>query len=297
VASVSVFAFSDVASATDGLSIEWSTDNANWDETDDFTIPAGNAKIFSFGPPARYMRVIYTNGGVGQAAFRLQTITKSVRVKPSSHRINDPILTEDDAELTKSVLTGEDPGGDFINFGATSGGNFKVSIEEVNGTAIAPVTGDVADDAVDSGNPVKIGGVAVETDGTDPTSVAEDDRAEVRTDRNRRLLVNGAHPNLWSNNNNWGAAQTDTQIQAAPGASLSLYITDIEMSAEGACNITLVRNTAASVDIFGPFYFAANGGLTEHFTTPIRLPANENLGVTSSAAVNHTVSVQGYTAP
>lgn len=169
----------------------------------------------------------------------------------------------------------------------------------VDGTVTAAnAAGDIADDAPDSGNPVKIGGVAVETDGTDPTSVsAEGDRAEVRTDRNRRLLVNTVHPNLWSNNTNWGAAQTDTQIQAAPGANLSLYITDVVMSAEGACNILLVRNTAASATIWGPFYFAANGGLVKHFATPIRLPANENLGVTSSAAVNHTVSVQGYIAP
>jgi len=169
----------------------------------------------------------------------------------------------------------------------------------VDGTVTASNTaGDIADDAADSGNPVKIGGVAVETDGTDPTSVtAEGDRAEARTDRNRRLLVNTAHPNLWSNNNNYGAAQTDTQIQAAPGAGLSLYITDILMSAEGACNILLVRATAGSTTIYGPFYFAANGGLSKHFATPIRLPVNENLGVTSSAAVNHTVSVQGYTAP
>lgn len=169
----------------------------------------------------------------------------------------------------------------------------------IDGTVTAAnAAGDVADDAVDSGNPVKIGGVAVETDGTDPTSVnAEGDRAEVRTDRNRRLLVNSAHPNLWSNNGNWAAAQTDLEIQATPGANLSLYITDIVMSAEGACNIRLVRNTAASAIIYGPFYFAANGGLVKHFATPIRLPANQNLGITSSAAVNHTVTVQGYTAP
>ena len=181
VAHVSVFAFSNVASAVDGLSIEWSTDNVNWDETDDFTIPAGNAKIFSFGPPARYMRVIYTNGGVGQAAFRLQTILKSVRVKPSSHRINDPILTEDDAELVKAVLTGENPGGNFINFGATAGGNFQISIEEINGAAIMPVEGDTAHDDVDAGNPVKVGGKATVAE---PAAVANLDRVDAYFDEN-----------------------------------------------------------------------------------------------------------------
>ena len=107
--------FSDVASGIDGLSVQQSSDGTNWDHTDEYTIPAGKGKNFSFNAVATYFRIIYTNGGSGQGVFRLQTVFKSVYGKPSSHRIQDSISTDDDAELIKSVLTGEDPAGIFLN--------------------------------------------------------------------------------------------------------------------------------------------------------------------------------------
>ena len=116
-------------SATDGLVIEQSSNGTNWDHSDAFTIPANTGKVFSFQAAAKYYRVKYTNGETG-ATIRLQTVLKPYYVKPSSHRIKDTISGEDDAELVKAVITGADPGGDFINFEATAGGNFKTSIEE-----------------------------------------------------------------------------------------------------------------------------------------------------------------------
>lgn len=101
-----VTVFSDVASATDGLSVQQSSDGTNWDNTDVFTVPAGTGKTYSFQPGAKWLRVVYTNGGVGQAAFRLQTVLKGTSSKPSSHRIQDIIIDEDDAELAKAVVTG-----------------------------------------------------------------------------------------------------------------------------------------------------------------------------------------------
>jgi len=133
VADISVFVFSDVDSATDGLSIQWSTDGTNWDETDVFSIFAGDAKIFAFGPRSRYMRVIYTNGSGAQAAFRLQTILRTTQLRGSSHRVADLISAEDDAELVLAVITGQKPDNAFTQFQATTAGNFKISLEEVNG--------------------------------------------------------------------------------------------------------------------------------------------------------------------
>ena len=129
---VSVFA--DVASATDGLKIEQSTDNSNWDHCDEYTIPANTGKTFSFQPQAMYLRITYINGGINQGDFRLQTTLKKTYVKPSSHRIQDSIIDEDDAELVKSVITGKNPSGTFVNFQATTAGNFKTSIEELENT-------------------------------------------------------------------------------------------------------------------------------------------------------------------
>ena len=123
--------FSDQSSATDGLSIQQSADGTNWDNTDEYTVPANTGKTFSFQPSMKYLRVVYTNGATPQTAFRLQTVLKKTNSLPSSHRIKDSIIDDDDATLQKSVLTGKTSAGNFINFGATNGGNFKVSIEEL----------------------------------------------------------------------------------------------------------------------------------------------------------------------
>lgn len=99
--------FSDVGSATDGLSAEQSTDAINWDNTDEYTVTAGSGKTFAFQPGNKWFRVVYVNGTVPQSAFRLQTVFKKTASKPSSHRIQDSIVDEDDSELVKSVTTGE----------------------------------------------------------------------------------------------------------------------------------------------------------------------------------------------
>lgn len=100
---VFVSCYADVASATDGLSIQQSIDGTNWDFSDDYTIEAGASENYGVNPHAQYLRVVYTNGGSAQSAFRLQVIAKG-NAKPSSHRLEDNVTTQDDAELTKSIL-------------------------------------------------------------------------------------------------------------------------------------------------------------------------------------------------
>ncbi|MCK4258745.1 MAG: hypothetical protein KAX49_07190 [Halanaerobiales bacterium] len=128
---ISVGVKADQDSATDGLCICWSADGITIDDMDVFSILANVGKTFTFGPARRYVKIIYTNGGVEQTTFNLQTMLKKTYVKPSSHRINDHIVAEDDAELIKSVITGENPAGTFVNFKSTTAGNFKISLEEL----------------------------------------------------------------------------------------------------------------------------------------------------------------------
>lgn len=99
-----VSVYTDVASATDGLSIEQSHDGTNWDFSDSYTISAGANENYGVNPHARYLRVVYTNGATPQGSFRLQTVAKG-NAKPSSHRLVDTVTTQDDAELVKSVIS------------------------------------------------------------------------------------------------------------------------------------------------------------------------------------------------
>lgn len=128
--------YADEASATDGLSVQFSSDATNWDSTDVFTVPAATGKTFSFQAAAQYFRVVYTNGTTAQTEFRLQTSLKQIYTKPSSHRIQDAIVDEDDAELVKSVLTAKKSSDGFVNIEATDSNNLRVT-EAESGLAIA----------------------------------------------------------------------------------------------------------------------------------------------------------------
>ncbi|MCK5019403.1 MAG: hypothetical protein KAS32_20260 [Candidatus Peribacteraceae bacterium] len=156
--------YSDVASATDGLEIQFrSTPAGTWRASDNFTIPAATDKTYSIQAVRRFMRIVYTNGGTGQATFDLQTVLKPVYVKPSSHRVGDAISAEDDAELVKAALTGQKPNLDWVNFQATAAGNFKVSVEEYD-----PISDPVRID-MEGGGKVAVGTTAVEVTFTGTT--------------------------------------------------------------------------------------------------------------------------------
>lgn len=139
-------------------------------------------------------------------------------------------------------------------------------------------------------------GVAVETDGTDPTAVVEADAAALRTDRNRLLIVNQTHPRFWHVSADYASAQTNTSVKAAPGASLSLYITDITISnGATAGNVTLLDGSGGTV-LF-EIYPAINGGVDKQLRSPIKLTANTALCITSTTVTTHSVFVSGYIAP
>lgn len=213
--------------------------------------------------------------------------------------VADAVSTEMQVDVVAALPAGTNAIGKLA---ANSG----VDIGDVDVTSLPAstntleVVGDVADDAAASGNPIAIGGFAKETDGTDPGSVsAENDRTELISDRNRRLLVNTAHPNLWSASENHTTAQTNNALQSAPGASLSLYITDLIISnGATAGNIKIVEDTAGTpVDIIEVMYFAANGGMCKKFATPIRVTANKDVGFTSVTCTTHSITLSGYIAP
>lgn len=101
---VQVNVFADQASATDGLSVQQSSDGSNWDITDTYTIAASTGKTFSFQVAARYFRVVYTNGGTIQGAFRLQAVLHQTVSKNSSQRPGDGLSNENDFEQVSAYL-------------------------------------------------------------------------------------------------------------------------------------------------------------------------------------------------
>lgn len=174
--------------------------------------------------------------------------------------------------------------------------NSGVDIGDVDVTSCANTAGDAAHDAADSGNPLKIGFKAYAQDGTAPgTAVAEGDRTNSISDLFGRQFVSTDNPYSGTVSTNYGAAQTNTAIVSAPGASLAIMIKWIKFSTDTAGNYKLVEDTGGTpADVWELGYFAANGGENTGTLSPgIILTANKDLGITSSMAGNHTISV-GY---
>jgi len=128
---ISIVIHSDVASATDGLEVDYSADGTDWHAGETYTIEAGATKFFTPTLQARYLRVKYTNGASDQTDFHLHTVLRKIPIKWSSHNIDDPIKDEDDAELIKAVITGKRVDGVYDNVNLTNGSNMKVSLEEL----------------------------------------------------------------------------------------------------------------------------------------------------------------------
>jgi len=138
-----VSAYSDQDSAVDGLIIEQGSSydgglTFHWYLSDTYTMYAGIGKTYAINPSVQYFRVRYVNGGVDQTDFHLITVCKTRNALQSSHRIQDIIVADDDAILTKSLLTGKDVNtGYYVNVGTKYGqvgNNLLVSVDQVEQT-------------------------------------------------------------------------------------------------------------------------------------------------------------------
>lgn len=182
----------------------------------------------------------------------------------------------------------------------TNAGTFATQVDGSALTALQLIDDAVfADDAAvtlgsSKGNIAE--GVAVATDGTDPTAVsAEGDAAALRTDMNRLLIVNQTHPRFWHISATYTSAQTNASVKAAPGENLSIYITDIQISnASTAGSVTLLDGSGGTV--LYTLFVAINGGAVLSLRSPIKLTANTALCITSTTVTVHSIFVSGYIA-
>jgi len=161
----------------------------------------------------------------------------------------------------------------------------------------AEVQGDAAHDAAVSGNPVLTAGIAETPDDSAPTNQvsAEGDATRLACDRDGALYTHPHPPRIWHVAAEQTTQQTDTAVKAAPGAGLSLYITGIKLSCNGAVTVTFEEGT--TVLKYRYYAAAAGDGSNIELTVPIKITANTSFTVTTSAAVTVFYLVTGYTAP
>jgi len=135
---VRIIVYSDQNSAANGLKVYCSNDGVNFLLDDQYTILAGGVKTFA-ATVAPYIKVTYTNGTT-PATVRVCTLFLKHMSVVSSHRIQDNLNDDDDGALTVSVLKLKTAQNTYVSGTATSAGNFKTSIEEIESGVIMPVT-------------------------------------------------------------------------------------------------------------------------------------------------------------
>lgn len=237
-----------------------------------------------------------TVGSTGSISAKLRLMTTQLDAIQTAVQTIDNAIAGNEVQV--DVLTM--PTVTVNSHAVTNAGTFATQVDGAALTALQLIDDTIfADDAAVTLGTSKGGiaaGVAVSMDGTDPTAVsAEGDAAALRTDPNRLLLVNQTHPRFFNVSADYASAQTNTSVQAAPGASLSLYITDIIISnGATAGNITLLDGSGGSVKF--EVYPAINGGVAHSFRNPIKLTANTALCITSTTVTTHSVNVTGYIA-
>lgn len=187
--------------------------------------------------------------------------------------------------------------GDVDILSIAAGDNNIGNVDIVSGTVTTVTTltgGGIAHDSADSGNPHKIGYKAYSPDGSTPgTAVAEGDRTDAKADLDGRQLVNVEHPRWWSYHEDSSSALTDATVQASPGAGFQIVVTEIMVSTGAATALNVFFEEGAS-KVLGPWYLEAVAGRGLFWKGNKHITAATALTITTSAAIAHSVDIQGY---
>ena len=155
------------------------------------------------------------------------------------------------------------------------------------------------DEPVTETRPVLVGGEAIEVDSTDPGAVAAAAAARLRTDLNRRLLVNPVHPNYFNVTTTITTADANTEVIPAE-TGMRAHITDIIIATNQTSGIgSFTLHDDAVLVLLGPIEVIDQVPFIAHFVTPlVNETANDNVEMDKTAGEdNWQVYIAGYYAP
>jgi hypothetical protein len=240
--------------------------------------------------------------------------------------IDDVVFTDDAAftpATSKIAMIGaevDDTGTDSVDEGdagavrMSANRNLYVRIRDnagnerglnIDANGAASVNGDVAHDAADAGNPIKVGGKAANAL---PTAVANNDRTNFLTDLFGRQLVGHVDPAMQV----WKSANYTTQQTGAviwdPTAGKKIAITHFTVGAYGTTAGRLILWLGANADAtysagtdqlvfagsFAPSTTVKSGAVVCPPTPIFCTTADHELHITTDAALSVDIAVYGY---
>lgn len=142
--------------------------------------------------------------------------------------------------------------------------------------------------------PVKIGFVAKEADGTDPGSVAEDDRLDFRATRQGAAFVDLTHPFFFVTSAVSSFSVLNSPLIGAPPNGLKHYITDVAFGYNSVGTISLWDGTI-TVAIARSYHPPSGSSYSFQLRTPIRVESGNEINW--SAFRGASIQVAGYLAP
>ena len=281
--SVSVQLISNVASATDGLSMQQSPDGTNWDNIDAYSIPAATGKNFGVHVSANFFRVVYTNGATLQTSFRLQTIYHVIATATSSVRPQD--ARGNDNDMQEVIAYGAVYNGttwDRARGDTTAGSWVQLKAAIPAGTAIIGAL--VANQSV---NTTQLAGVAVATG--NGTQAAGTQRVTLASDSTGQITVASKTTGGATNHTLISAATTNaTLVKNTPAT-----VFGVQASNTGAAvaflklfNLTVAPTVGTSVAV-KTLIIPAGGGIV--------LPAND-IGAAFSTGLSYSITALATTA-
>jgi hypothetical protein len=201
------------------------------------------------------------------------------------------LAVKDAAGDTKQMLAWDESG---TGVGPWSFGHMFAS--SVSSLPVA-MSGDVAHDAADSGNPIKVGARARSSE---IAAVANNDRSDLITDLVGKLItLPYSNPeNFVSGATSAMTGTTSTSLIAAPASGLRNYITQITVSNSHATVGTdvVIQDGSGGTVLYTIPAAAVYGGAAITFPTPLRQPTTATAlyvaNVTTGASVK--VSASGY---
>ncbi len=161
------------------------------------------------------------------------------------------------------------------------------------------IVGDVAHDAADSGNPLKMGAKALAY-GTNPTGATANDRTQLYANRAGILHVLGGHPNIITHRVNYTGAQTDAAIITV-SAGTKIAVTSILVTADNANTVDVAviigfavatTPTAAGVLIGHPGIAPGSGVARGNGAGVIGVGADdEDIRITSEVPTSGSITI------
>jgi hypothetical protein len=157
-------------------------------------------------------------------------------------------------------------------------------------TTVPNVTGNIAADSADSGNPVKVGGVAFSPDGTAPgTAVTEGDRSNLKTDLNGRLFTNPVSPQNVHVHLDGSSAYTDQAFFPDPGDGFQVVMTFLQITTNAATTMSAFLEEG-STKVWGPVALEAVQG-RGYVSGPIAIPFTASTAVTLTTSASIAQSI------